>query len=128
VRLEVLRDGERRTIEATLAEMGASGLGGQAEPDDSGEGRYGMSVAPLTPETAARLGTDAESGIVVSRVDPAGPAAAAGIQRGDVILEIDRQAVSTVDSLKAALEAAGDRPALVLLERRGSPVFLTLSR
>jgi serine protease Do len=65
---------------------------------------------------------------VVTEVDPAGPAGAAGIQRGDVILEVGRRPIASVDALKAALDAAGERPALVLLERRGTTLFLALSR
>jgi Do/DeqQ family serine protease len=127
-RFEVLRSGERRSVEATLGEMGTTALGGDGAEQGAGEGRYGMQVAPLTPELAGPLGTGVESGVVVAEVDPAGPAAAAGIQRGDVILEVDRRPVASPDSLQAALDAAGERPALLLVDRRGTTLFLTLSR
>jgi serine protease Do len=128
VRLEVLRGEERRSFEITLGEMGSSNPGDTGGAGSSGEGRYGLTVAPLTPEVARQLGTETRSGVVVTEVDPAGPAGAAGIQRGDVILEVGRRPIASVDALKAALDAAGERPALVLLERRGTTLFLALSR
>jgi serine protease Do len=63
---------------------------------------------------------------VVTAVDPAGPAVEAGIQRGDVIQEVNRQPVKTADDLRAALDKNGDKPALLLLNRRGETAFLAV--
>jgi len=68
-------------------------------------------------------GTD---GLIVTEVDQAGPAAEAGISRGDVVLEINRQTVITVEDVQTALDRSGDRPLLLLLARRGGTVYLTV--
>ena len=61
----------------------------------------GVSVAPLTPELAARAGVRRDlQGLVVQDVDPDGRAADAGIQAGDVINEVNRQPVTNVDELR----------------------------
>ncbi|MBA3441516.1 MAG: PDZ domain-containing protein, partial [Pyrinomonadaceae bacterium] len=90
-------------------------------------GLLGMSVEPLTPEIAAQLdlprGTE---GVVVVGVDPSGPAAEAEIRRGDVIEQVNRQPVRSTADLRAALERSGDRPSLVLINRRGNSFFVTL--
>jgi serine protease Do len=76
---------------------------------------------------AARLGLKpSDQGVVVSQVDPNGPAAEAQIQQGDVIQEVNRQAVRNANELRAALARSGSRPALVLVNRKGRTVYLTL--
>ena len=62
-------------------------------------------MAPLTPQLAERAGLPKDAhGLVVQDVDPDGRAADAGIQSGDVIREVNRQPVQTVDELRAAVK------------------------
>ena len=71
----------------------------------------------------------ATEGVVVGEVEAEGPAADAGLQPGDVILEVDRVAVGDGDTLRKALDAAaGKRPALLLVTRQGNTLFLTMGR
>ena len=86
-----------------------------------------MTVQPLTAESASRNGLDTEDqGLVVTRVDPSGSAADAGIRQGDLIEEVNRQPVKTVTEFSAALQQSGARPALVLIKRRNNVIYLTL--
>jgi Do/DeqQ family serine protease len=135
VALEVERDGARRTLTATLDERQA----GEARAGDAEEppatrrtrpsGRYGIDVEPLTPELARQLRTRTESGVVIAAVDPASVAAEAGLAAGDVIVSVNRAPVDDADALKAALDRTpAGRPALVLIERRGDPRFLSLEK
>ena len=93
----------------------------------SGEtGKYGMTLAPLTPDLSARLGLPRDAqGLAVTAVDPFSPAADAGLQTGDVISQVNRQPVHTLAELQAALDQADKRPALLLVNRRGNSFFLT---
>jgi S1-C subfamily serine protease len=84
-------------------------------------------VEPLTSERARELGVDAKTGVVVASVEPGSRAANAGLREGDVIEEVDRKAVKSVDELRSALNA-GDAPALLLVHRGGATVFVTLER
>jgi len=97
------------------------------ESDGSDTGALGVSVAPLTPELASRyrLPKDAH-GVIVQEVSPDGRAAEAGIQAGDVIEEVNRQPVQTVDDLRAAVRKTTDRPLLLLVNRQGSELFVTV--
>ena len=63
----------------------------------------GFQVQPLTPYIAGRLGIDDARGLVVSRVEAEGPAAAAGLRVGDVIRKVDGQAVTTADQAQRVL-------------------------
>jgi serine protease Do len=79
----------------------------------------GISVQNLTPDMARRLRLKAETGVVVTRVEPGSPAAEAGIQTGDIIREINRKPVKNVDELVRKLESAKDQNNILLLVQRG---------
>ena len=65
--------------------------------------------------------------MVVTQVEPGGPAADAGLRRGDVILEVNRQAVKDADAYKKALKAGGKGKSLLFLVRRGdNTIFLAV--
>jgi serine protease Do len=96
-----------------------------AASDD--QAALGVTVAPLTPETASRAGVRRDlKGLLVENVDPAGRAADAGIQAGDVIVEANRNAVTAVDDLRAAVRGSADKPLLLLVHRQGRDLFVTV--
>jgi len=127
VTLTVLRDGHEQELSATLGERpGASSAKSDANGGATG-GKLGVSVEPLTPELAAQLHLAADTkGLVVRDLDPAGAAAEAGIQQGDLILQFNRQPVSSVDQLRAAMQGAEGRPVLMLINRGGNNLFVTV--
>jgi serine protease Do len=133
VTLTVMRDNREQKIRATLDEFSAETARaenqneGGPNPRNSGGGKLGIGVEPVTPDVAQELqlkpGT---TGVVVTSVDPSGPAVEAGIQRGDVIQEVNRQPVKSADDLRGAIDKNGSKPALLLLNRRGETVFLAV--
>ena len=133
VTLTVNRDNREQSIRVTLGELqpqtsAANDTSGDgARGNNSGDTKLGIGVEPLTPELASRLNLRAGTqGVVVSEIDSAGPAAEAGIERGDVIEQINRQPVRSVEELRAAIQRSGDRPILILINRRGQSVLLTV--
>jgi serine protease Do len=126
--LTIVRDGAEKHLSVKLAEANPSkGAGGDdGEPDSTDKAALGVSVAPLTPELASRLGTKSAEGLVVQNVDPEGRAADAGIRSGDVIESVNRQPVKSVEDLRSALKRNADRPVLLLINRQGSNVFVTV--
>ena len=123
----MIREGKTRELHATLDELAAPKTAANREQAGPESGRFGMTVQPVTPETASRLdlGRDAK-GVVITRVDPSGQAAAAGLREGDVIQQVNGKNVRSVDELKAGLGGASDRPAVLLVERDGTTVFVPL--
>ena len=78
----------------------------------------------LTPELKDRAGLpDDAQGLMVQSVSPT---ASAGIQQGDVIAEVNREPVQDVDDLRAALRSSADRPVLLLVNRDGRNIFVTV--
>jgi Do/DeqQ family serine protease len=136
IKLSVLRDGNPQELTATLEEFDTDGNAKNADQksDDGDEtakpgqnGKLGLSLQPLTEETSRQLkvpsGTE---GLVVTDVDQSGVAAEAGIARGDVVMEINRKPVTTVDAVQSALNSAGDRPILLLIARGSQVIYLTV--
>ena len=127
VDLTIVRRGQTQKLTATLEELPSKTAAAAAPASREGTGAAGLGVEPLTPQRARQLGLEEASGLLVTRVDPNGPAADAGIRSGDVILEVDGRLVSSSDELRRSL-SNNDRPALVLIKRGEQNVFVTLER
>jgi S1-C subfamily serine protease len=130
VTMTVLRDGREQQMRATLGELTnqtTSRPTGEPGGGSSDEERLGFVATPMTPDLAARLGLSGDArGLVITDVDPAGAAAEAGLQPGDVIEQVNRQAVRSAEDLKSAISRAGPQPLLLLINRRGSTAYVTL--
>jgi Do/DeqQ family serine protease len=126
----VIRDGEEKTLTVKLDEARPRTLADNdsAAPGEADKAALGVSVAPLTPDLANRLGiTDRDAkGLVIQDVNPDGRAADAGLQPGDVIEQVNRTPVETVEDLRSAVTKAGDRPILLLINRDGVNTFVTV--
>jgi serine protease Do len=125
VGLAVWRDGKTVDLKVRTAEL-PSDEKAQAGGDDSEKkGKLGLSLQELTPQLAERLGVSGRGGVVISGVRGGSPAAEANLNRGDVILEIDRRPVRSVQEAVKALTA--ERPGgHVLLVQRGEQSFYVL--
>ena len=86
----------------------------------------GVTVQPVTPEIARQLDLKNPSGVVVTRVDPNGTAADAGVQRGDVIVEIDRKPVKSVGDFEKLLTHAGGKQVLMRVQRGGNAIYIAM--
>jgi serine protease Do len=122
VSVQVWRDGRSQDLtvklgEASQGEPTAAGSGEEARAAD----RLGLALAPLTDEYRARYGVGPEvHGALIVGVDPDSPAAEKGLRPGDVITQIDRKEVSSVNEAVQALQAAkSSRSNALLLVRRG---------
>jgi serine protease Do len=130
VTLTVLRDNKEQKIRATLGEFNPETAQSENQNEGTpnpkgGAGKLGISVEPLTPELAQELGLPSGTqGVVVDSADPAGPAGAAGIRRGDVIQEVNRQPVRSAEELRATIDKNGDKPSLLLINRRGETAYI----
>jgi serine protease Do len=127
--LVVDRDGRDRDVTVKLDELSVekTSRNGDSPSSQNDKTALGISVEPLTPELAQRAGVPRTThGIVVDEVAPDGRAADAGLQPGDVIEEVNRQSVNTVDELREAVKKSAERPALLLVNRQGQEHFVTV--
>ncbi len=87
----------------------------------------GLSVQPVTPYLANRLGIDKTGGLVVSRVEARSPALAAGVEVGDIIYKVNGEPVNTGEDAQRSIFGAGVGDKVKLdLERAGKPITTTL--
>jgi serine protease Do len=102
----VWRDGSERTIRVTLGEsepVTVSAL--EPEATDAATAEMGLVLRPLDGESRSRLGLPEEvRGVLVASVDANSPAAQKGVRSGDVLLEVNGEAVTSTD--EAVIEAA----------------------
>jgi serine protease Do len=124
-RLSLWRNGKQDDVSVKVAELNeqpsrvASRGGGRAGADQAA--RLGLSVRPLQPDEKQQAQT--EGSLVVEQVS--GPAAAAGVQPGDVILGVNGRRVKSVAELQDAAKGASKTIAL-LIQRQEAQIFVPL--
>jgi len=79
----------------------------------------GLDVRPITPEVARQLNLRTSEGVIVARVEEGSPAAEAGVQRGDVIREINRQKIRSPADYERITRDAKEGDRLTVLLQRG---------
>ncbi|MFL5306690.1 MAG: trypsin-like peptidase domain-containing protein [Polyangia bacterium] len=122
VAVSVWREGRRQPLEVTLGELPSADARNGATP-----GNLGLALQTLTPPLADSLGLEPGTrGAVVAEVVPGGAAAAAGVAEGDVILEVDRQRVTTAEEAVTALSAQRRGGHLVRLRTVNGLRYITL--
>ncbi len=130
VKVEIVRDGQRRSLTVKIGEQPKENAeaGEQGAPGGEENALAGLEVRDLTADIARQLGLPPGSpGVVVTGVDPDSAAAAAGIEEGDVIVEVNRQRVRHVRDFRSIVSKLGknDR-VLLLIQRRGSKLFVLI--
>ena len=127
-RLGVIRNGSEQTFTVKLGELQPQETEVAASGDAPDESGVGLTIEPLTRETARQLGVKAASGLVVTGVRPGSRAADAGLREGDVIEEVDGRKVATADALRGAITKPAKGPALLLVHRGETTFYATLDR
>ena len=125
----LIRDGRPLDVAVEIGrrEPKTAGLtpGGGKSERTAALGRLGVTVAPVTDEVRSSLGLDESAqGAVVTSLKPDGAAAKAGLVTGDVIERINDRVVRAPRDLEAAVHDAGNPSVLVLINRRGSTLFV----
>jgi len=90
-----------------------------AKPDLGAVSAFGLHVKDLSPDLAKELGLDTPGGVVISSVQPGSKADEAGLRARDVIIEVNRKAVSNVDSYQNAVKTSVKGKSVLLLIKRG---------
>ncbi|HEY7538579.1 MAG TPA: PDZ domain-containing protein, partial [Methylomirabilota bacterium] len=126
VPIVVMRDGVEQRLNAHIARLTDESQPKVAAESD-GKGQLGLSVQPVTPPVARELGLKVKEGVLVRDVVEGGRAAEAGIRAGDVIVEVDRRPVRTLEDFKARLDKqAKDAPVVMLVNRDGQTMYVAI--
>jgi serine protease Do len=145
VPMRLLREKRERTVNVTVEQLDLDAENQTAQTrrnnnnqrDDSGETQgsgFGLTLSNLTPQIARRLQMPSgRTGAMITDVDPDGPAAQSGVRERDVILQVNRKAVSNAAEAARELQAvASGHLAQILLWRAdgtgGAEVFITVKK
>jgi serine protease Do len=129
IKLGILRDGKNINVPVRLEEMGSRDHEGKEVGSNSnGKPRWGLGLTDMTPELRDQLQASGDvHGAVVEQVQPGSAADNAGLQRGDVIVEVDRHPVQNAADVQNALSAVPKgQDALVLVWSNGGNTFRVL--
>jgi serine protease Do len=116
VRVKVLRDRQEQLVALEIGELKDA----EPKPEPAGS-RFGLTLDTLTKELARQFNTKSDEGVVITNVESGGQGARDGLRKGDVILEIERTPVTTLDVVKnvvSKLDPSDDILLLVLREER----------
>jgi serine protease Do len=125
--LTVLRGGERMSLDVEIGRLPDDQAASQQPASSSAEpssAPLGLTVEPLPAEAAASMGVS--GGVVVANVAP-GPALNAGIRPRDIITELNRKPVRSVDDFRKVVQSMpDDRPVSVRVVRQGRATYLVM--
>jgi serine protease Do len=125
VDVKLIREGKEMDLKIKIAEMTGESMVSQAPGPGIG---LGLTVDNLRPELREKYQIKARSGVVVLRVVPGSTSYLAGLQEGDVILEINKLRVTDLKQygqIMAKIEQG--KPILFLIQRAGQTFFVTIT-
>ena len=127
IKLDVIRDGKNMTIPVTLEAMGSRDKVASTDTDRE-KPRWGLGLQDMTPDLRQELQAPSDvRGAVVANVEPGSSAENAGLQRGDVIVEVNRKPVHSAQDVQQALSSiAKGQDALVLVWSNGGNTYRVL--
>ena len=117
VKIVVLRDGNRETLDAELGESSAE-LKNVKAPEKVME-QLGITIQNLTDDLAGRYGYEDQQGVIITSVEPGSEAAQKGIAPGMLIMEVDRKPVKNTKDFDQAIEKAAEAGKVLFLINDG---------
>jgi serine protease Do len=124
VDVKIVEDGKTKTIKVKLEEFPDQ----KAQIENEVRENLGIRVKKLTPEIAKRFNFDQDDGVIISNVQQGSAAGDAGLKPGDIILEIDKKPINTLDNYSEALENVKSGDTALFLVKRGSNTIYSAIR
>ena len=122
VDLKLIRNGKEETVKVTVGMLKDDG-----DPPLSGEAtafNLGVTLENITPQLSKRFGIQDQSGVIVMQVEPGSAANEIGIRAGDIILEIEKQAIKNIDQFYKILGEFKEEDTLLFLSSVGEQHFI----
>jgi len=127
VEVKIIRQGREKNLKIEVGELKEEKVAKAGE--FTTEKEFGLTVQGLTPEIAKHLGISEKAGVLVSEVKVGSPAHEAGIRRGDIIKEIDRQPFEDLKGYRHHMaKLKGKNEILMLIQREENTFFVVLKR
>jgi serine protease Do len=127
VDVQLWRKKQQKTVQVKVAELPEEQV---ASASPRGVSALGLHIATVTPELKEKYGlADEATGIVVTEVDSNGAAAEKGVRAGDIIQEVNQEAVKNPADVSAKIKAArdqGKKTVLLLINQKGDLRFVAV--
>jgi serine protease Do len=118
----ILRQGREEKVSLQVGQLPGDQTVAE-QPAPPAPGKWGLQLSDVNPQMAERYHLKAETGAVVAGIEPGSRAAAAGLQRGDLIVEVNRQPVGSVKEVLEKINRSQDKDHLLLLVQRNNGKF-----
>jgi len=127
VKLKLMRNGSEREVSVKLGELPTKEASAKGKSQGSESSALsGVSVENLDSETARQVGVPANTqGVVVTDISPSSTAAGSGLQRGDVIQEVNHQPVKNTSDFERAVRNSKEET-LLLVNRQGNTMYVAV--
>jgi serine protease Do len=127
VSLKIIRNGKEKSIVVKTQELPGE-IKAEAEVPEIKKGWFGLKVEEITPQLVQRWGITADRGVVIVEVEPGSSGQNAGLQPGDVILEVNRKEIKGIEDYQRAMAGANRKEGgvLFLANRKGGNIFVIL--
>jgi serine protease Do len=130
VTITVFRDGRSKDLATVLqkrVDEHVAKLGKGPLKDEGAKDSLGLTLTNITPQVQSEFNISEPAGILVTDIDPKGSAGRSQIQKMDIIREVDRKAVNSVEEYLSALSAKKKGQTVLLLVLRGSrPLYVAV--
>lgn len=137
IKVVVVRDGVEKKLSIVVAKKKEFGEEASGPGSDNGKGDdkdkvdvkeyFGIRTETMTPELSLKLGIEEGAGVVITAVEDASAADEAGLMTGDLIVEVNREAVETLkDFGRLAKKAQKKHLSLILIKRGEQFFFVTI--
>ncbi len=128
VEIIIIRKGKEKRLTVNIGELKEeTRIAATTTPEI--EESFGLSVQKLTPELAESLSLKGEKGVVISGTRKDSPASEAGLQRGDLVQEIEDEPVENMDDYKRIMrESASKKQILMFIRHRGHTKYVVLKK
>lgn len=125
VKMRVLRAGEEKLFSVKITQLEEEKVASASPEEETGD--FGMQVKEVTPDVAEYYRLDKPEGVIVVDVDSDGPAAQAGIRRGDLILEVNQRPIRTLSDYRGALsQRKPGEPSLFWIKRGSNTLYFAI--
>jgi len=128
VKIKVLRNGKARQLPVTIGKL-SSGVAEPGNTSQPAKGKWGLQLHDLSNPIRHRFRLRADQGVVVVGVEPGSPAQKAGVQQGDVIIEVNRHPVYSVNEVWENMTKSDKKDNLLLLvQRQKGKLYVALAQ
>jgi len=126
--LGIVREGKSMSLNLTVGEFHSNKEVASNEGDGQQKGKIGVGIADLTPDVRQQIDApESLKGAVIQQVRPGSPAEEAGLQPGDVVLEVNRRATTSAEQFANAVKAnQAGKDLLLLVWSKGNASYRTV--